>query len=135
MLELTPEQEVARNYSAAMDSVNLLNAGKPEQTRSFLYVDECIEGTLRLTRSKIPGPVNIGSSEMISINNLVRMVSKVANKDLSINNVPGPLGVRGRNSDNSLIQQSLGWSPSAPLEDGIRKTYSWIASQIESSKI
>jgi GDP-D-mannose 3',5'-epimerase len=126
---------ICRKVALAANNDDIEVWGDGKQTRSFLYVDECIEGTIRLTRSTIAGPVNIGSSEMISINNLVKMVSKVANKNLSINNVPGPLGVRGRNSDNSLIQQSLGWSPSAPLEEGIRKTYSWIASQIESSKI
>ena len=105
------------------------------QTRSFLFVDDCIEATLRLTRSAtFAGPVNIGSEEMISINDLVRLVMRVAEKDLSINNVPGPEGVRGRNSHNDLIREKLGWSPTLNLEEGIRKTYPWIAQQVDAMR-
>lgn len=100
------------------------------QTRSFLYVDECIEGTIRLLRSDFEGPVNIGSEEMITINGLASMVIDIAGKDIEIENIPGPLGVRGRNSDNRLIKEKLGWAPSQPLREGMEKTYSWISEEI-----
>ena len=104
--------------------------GDGEQTRSFLYIDECIEGSLRLMRSGFEGPVNIGSDEMVTINELVSMVTKTAKKDISISHIDGPLGVRGRNSDNELISAKLGWSPTLKLQDGIDLTYPWIISQI-----
>jgi len=100
------------------------------QTRSFLYIDECVEGVRRLMQSSFCGPVNIGSEEMISINDLARLVMTTAGKSISIRNVPGPTGVRGRVSDNRLIQERLGWRPSSPLRDGIEKTYGWIADQV-----
>lgn len=104
--------------------------GDGEQTRSFLYIDECIEGTLRLTRSSLTGPFNIGSEEMVTINQLAAMAMDIAGKRLRVVHVPGPLGVRGRNSDNELIRKSLGWEPSQPLRGGMEKTYAWIASQV-----
>jgi GDP-D-mannose 3', 5'-epimerase len=104
--------------------------GDGKQTRSFLYIDECLEAVRRLMESDFTGPVNIGSEEMIAINDLVKMVSAVANKDITVKNIPGPTGVRGRNSDNNLIREKLGWAPSQPLVDGITKTYNWISSQI-----
>jgi len=104
--------------------------GDGEQTRSFLYIDECIEGTLRLMRSSMTGPFNIGSAEMITINQLAEMAMEIAGKRLQVRHVPGPLGVRGRNSDNELIRASLGWEPSQPLRTGMEKTYAWIASQV-----
>lgn len=104
--------------------------GDGNQTRSFLYIDECIEGTLRLMRSSFTGPVNIGSDEMITINNLAAMVSNIAGKNVSIKNIPGPIGVAGRNSDNTLIKNKLGWAPSQKLEVGLRKTYMWINDQV-----
>lgn len=100
------------------------------QTRSFLYIDECLEGTTRLLRSEFEGPVNIGSEEMISINGLARMVIDISGKDIRITNVPGPEGVRGRNSDNRLIAEMLGWAPEQPLNEGIYRTYAWIAQQV-----
>jgi GDP-D-mannose 3',5'-epimerase len=100
------------------------------QTRSFLFIDECIEGTIRLLRSDFEGPVNIGSEEMVTINELAQMVIGLSGKNLSIDNVPGPLGVRGRNSDNRLIKARLGWAPDQSLRKGIEKTYTWIADQI-----
>lgn len=100
------------------------------QTRSFLYIDECLEGTVRLLRSDFEGPVNIGSEEMISINGLAEIVIGISNKQIEINNIPGPLGVRGRNSHNDLIEQKLGWKPSQPLSEGIEITYNWISSQL-----
>lgn len=101
------------------------------QTRSFMYVDECVEGVRRLMASDFQGPVNIGSEEMVSINQLAKMVMEIANKNLSINHIPGPLGVRGRNSDNALIKKELDWEPSYPLQEGLEKTYDWISTQVE----
>jgi GDP-D-mannose 3',5'-epimerase len=104
--------------------------GDGTQTRSFLYIDECVEGTVRLTRSSFEGPVNIGSEEMLSINDFARMIMGVGGKTQSIRHIPGPTGVRGRNSDNRLIMEKLGWAPSMTLKDGIEKTYRWIAQQV-----
>ncbi|WP_422385474.1 NAD-dependent epimerase/dehydratase family protein [Oceanicaulis alexandrii] len=101
------------------------------QTRSFLYVDECVEGTIRLLRSDFEGPVNIGSEEMITINGLAKMVIDISNKTMEIENIPGPLGVRGRNSDNRLIKQKLGWSPSQSLREGMEQTFAWIQGEIQ----
>ncbi|HTA64218.1 MAG TPA: NAD-dependent epimerase/dehydratase family protein [Xanthomonadaceae bacterium] len=109
--------------------------GDGKQTRSFLYVDECVEGTIRLTRSEtFAGPVNIGSEEMISINDFARMVIGISGKNISIRNIPGPEGVRGRNSDNHLIREKLGWAPSQSLEAGMRQTYAWISEQATASR-
>jgi len=105
--------------------------GDGEQTRSFLYVDECIEATIRLTRSNWTGPVNIGSDEMVTINQLAHMIMGVANKRVSLKHIDGPTGVRGRNSDNSLYLEKLGWRVSESLEDGLRKTYPWIKDQVD----
>ena len=105
--------------------------GDGTQTRSFLYIDECIEGTIRLMRSEnFYGPVNIGSDEMVSINDLAKMTIAISGKDLSIKNIDGPRGVMGRNSDNKLIQEKLGWSPSRPLLDGMKLAYAWINEQV-----
>ena len=104
--------------------------GDGQQTRSFLYIDECIEGTTRLTRSSFEGPVNIGSDEMVTINELVDFVADIAGKVVHKNHIPGPLGVRGRNSDNTLIEARLGWRPSQSLRSGLEKTYAWIEHQV-----
>ena len=104
--------------------------GDGHQTRSFLYIDECIEGVRRLVESDFTGPVNIGSEEMVSINQLAEMTAAIAGKKLSVKHVPGPLGVRGRNSDNRLIEQKLGWKPTRPLREGLEKTYTWISEQV-----
>jgi GDP-D-mannose 3', 5'-epimerase len=104
--------------------------GDGKQTRSFLYIDECLEGVSRLMKSSFTGPVNIGSDEMVTINQLVAIAMAIAEKNLTIKHIPGPLGVRGRNSDNRLIKTQLGWAPQARLEDGMRKTYQWIAQQV-----
>jgi len=100
------------------------------QTRSFLYIDECLEGVRRLMDSQFIGPVNIGSNEMISINDLTKLVIEIAGKRAGIKNIPGPQGVRGRTSDNTLIKEKLGWAPSQPLSAGLEKTYKWIQSQM-----
>jgi nucleoside-diphosphate-sugar epimerase len=103
--------------------------GNGQQTRSFLYIDDCLEGISRLMESDFEGPVNIGSEEMISINDFARMVFRIAGKKPLIKNIPGPTGVNGRNSDNRLIQEKLRWAPSFPLEKGMELTYKWIEGQ------
>ena len=100
------------------------------QTRSFLYIDECVEGVRRLMESDFTGPVNIGSEEMVTINQLAELTMDIARKKLAIRHVNGPVGVRGRNSDNRLIEQELGWKPTRPLRDGLEKTYNWISAQL-----
>jgi GDP-D-mannose 3',5'-epimerase len=102
------------------------------QTRSFLYIDEAIEGVRRLMNSNYKEPINIGSEEIISMNDLAKLVSKLANKNISIKNIPGPQGVRGRTSDNTLIKEKLGWVPSQSLHIGLTETYKWIVNQIKS---
>jgi nucleoside-diphosphate-sugar epimerase len=104
--------------------------GDGKQTRSFLYIDECVEGTLKLMRSNFEGPVNIGSEEMISINDFAKMIIELSGKALDIKNIHGPLGVRGRKSDNKLIKEKLNWEPCYPLIKGIKKTFEWIQKQI-----
>jgi nucleoside-diphosphate-sugar epimerase len=108
--------------------------GDGKQTRSFLYIDECIEATTRLMRSNWTGPVNIGSEEMVSISALVDLISELAEKPVVKRNIPGPVGVRGRNSDNRLIREMLGWAPSAPLAAGLKETYRWIEQQLMRNK-
>jgi GDP-D-mannose 3', 5'-epimerase len=108
--------------------------GDGKQTRSFLYVDECVEGVRRLMESDFTGPVNIGSEEMVTINQLAELVMDVAGKELSIHHIKGPLGVRGRNSDNKLIFEKLGWRPNRPLREGLEKTYAWVANQVEMTR-
>ena len=120
-----------RKVAMASDGDVIEMWGDGLQTRSFLYVDECVEGTIRLTRGDWEGPVNIGSTEMVSINDLAKMVMDIAGKGMSIKHIPGPVGVRGRNSDNTLIKEKLDWEPSEPLRDGIAKTYQWINQQVE----
>ena len=105
--------------------------GDVEQTRSFLYIDECLEGVKRLMESDFMGPVNIGSEEMVSINQLAEMAMDIAGKKQNIKHISGPLGVRGRNSDNNLIQEKLGWKPNWSLRKGMEITYKWIAKQVE----
>ena len=100
--------------------------GDGEQTRTFLHIDECLDGVLRLMRSDWTGPVNIGSEEMVTINQLAALAARIADKRITIRHIPGPLGVRGRRSDNQLIFKKLQWKPSRPLEYGIRRTYAWI---------
>jgi len=111
------------------DRIEIWGDGK--QTRSFLYIDECLEGTLRLTRSDWTGPVNIGSEEMVTINQLAKIIMEIAGQKISITHVPGPLGVRGRNSDNKLIYEKLGWKTSMSLKEGLGITYTWIKEQVK----
>ena len=107
--------------------------GDGKQTRSFLFVDECVEAVRRLMDSDFQGPFNIGSEEMVSINRLAEMIMEIARKNQSINHIPGPLGVRGRNSDNTLIKVKLGWEPNYPLKKGLEQTYKWISEQVENA--
>lgn len=104
------------------------------QTRSFLYIDECLEGVRLLMDSDCTIPLNIGSDEMISINGLVGLIADIADKPVGIRHVPGALGVRGRNSDNRLIAATLGWAPAAPLRQGMARLYGWIAEQVEAGR-
>lgn len=124
-------RKVATAILKGEDYIEMWGDGK--QTRSFLYIDECLEGTLRLMRSDFTGPVNIGSEEMITIDQLAEIIMKIAGKRLSIKHIPGPLGVRGRNSDNKLIKEKLGWAPSMSLRKGLEITYAWIKEQVEKS--
>jgi len=105
--------------------------GDGKQTRSFLFIDECVEAVRRLMDSEFSGPVNIGSEEMISINDFAKMVIDISGKNISIKNIPGPTGVRGRNSDNKLIREKLGWEPDIPLRKGMEITYKWINQQVQ----
>ncbi|RLB06064.1 MAG: NAD-dependent dehydratase [Deltaproteobacteria bacterium] len=107
--------------------------GDGKQTRSFLYIDECLEGVRRLMDSDFTEPVNIGSEEMVTINRLAEMIMEIAGVKLSIKHVPGPQGVRGRNSDNRLIYEKLGWKPTQPLYEGLKKTYFWIEDQVKAA--
>ncbi len=125
---------ICRKVAMANDGDEVEIWGDGEQTRSFLYIDECLEGVRRLMESEWTGPVNIGSDEMVTINKLVDVACLVAGKTVIKKHVPGPLGVRGRNSDNNLIYEKLGWKPNAPLHEGIKKTYTWINQQVESLK-
>jgi GDP-D-mannose 3', 5'-epimerase len=121
---------ICRKVAEAQEDGEIEIWGDGMQTRSFLYIDECLEGVARLMASSFTGPVNIGSDEMVTINQLVGMAASIAGKNLRIRHVPGPLGVRGRNSDNRLIKDKLGWAPSARLQDGMQKTYRWILKQV-----
>jgi GDP-D-mannose 3',5'-epimerase len=109
--------------------------GDGEQTRSFLYIDECVEAVRRLMNSSFRGPVNIGSEEMVTINQMALIIMSIAGKKLATNHVPGPVGVRGRNSDNKLIRSELDWEPSMRLRDGLAKTYEWIEAQVKISAL
>lgn len=121
---------MCRKVAEAEDGGTLEIWGDGEQTRSFLYIDECLEATVRLTRSDVCEPINIGSEEMVSVNELARMVMGIAGKSLRLEHIPGPLGVRGRNSHNQLIEKSLGWRPTRPLREGLGRVYPWVRDQV-----
>ncbi|WP_456380205.1 NAD-dependent epimerase/dehydratase family protein [Thiolapillus sp.] len=121
-----------RKIAEAEDGGEIEMWGDGLQTRSFMFVDECLEATVRFVRSDWAGPVNIGSEEMVSINELAQMVMDIAGKQLSIKHIPGPLGVRGRNSDNNLYEKILGWRASVSLRKGLEVTYPWIEAQVKS---
>ncbi len=109
--------------------------GDGKQTRSYLFVEECLEGIRRLMESDFSGPVNIGSEEMVTINQLAEIIMNIAGKRVRIKHISGPLGVRGRKSDNHLIREKLGWEPKMPLRDGLATTFAWIAQQVMQSKV
>lgn len=121
---------LCRKIVLAMNSDAIDIWGDGKQTRSFLYIDECLEGTIRLMRSDWTGPVNVGSDEMVSINTLVNIIAEISGKLILYKNIPGPMGVRGRNSDNDLIYKMLNWKPTQPLKEGLEKTYEWILKQV-----
>ena len=122
---------ICRKVAESKDGDTIEIWGDGKQTRSFLYIDECIDGVRNLMNSEFKGPINIGSDEMVSINKLAEMVMEIAGKKLSMKHIFGPQGVRGRNSDNTLIKEKLGWAPSQPLKDGLKNTYEWINEQIK----
>lgn len=126
---------ICRKVAEAEDGGVVEVWGDGKQTRSFLLVDECVEGVRRLMESDFSGPVNIGSDEMISIQDFTEMVIEISGKQLQIKNIDGPLGVKGRNSDNILIKEKLGWAPSRPLREGVEKTYHWILEQVRQREI
>lgn len=123
---------LCRKVALAEEEIEIWGDGL--QTRSFLYIDECLEGTLRFMRAAFSGPVNIGSAEMVTINQLAQEIIRISGKDLRVRHVPGPLGVRGRNSDNRLLRATLGWEPTQPLCAGLEKTYAWVERQVRDGK-
>lgn len=133
---------MCRKVAESKDGDSIEVWGDGSQTRSFLYVDECVEAVLRLMGSEFTGPVNIGSEEMVSINGLATLAINISGKNLKLKNIHGeefqkkygfkcPLGVKGRNSDNKLYREKIGWEVKQPLESGLRKTYQWIKSQVD----
>ena len=123
-----------RKVALAQDGDVIEMWGDGKQTRSFLYIEECISGIRALMDSECFEPLNIGSEEMVSINNLAEITMEIANKNLKVRHIPGPLGVKGRNSDNKLIKKKLGWAPNYSLKKGIEKTYPWILDQVKKAK-
>jgi nucleoside-diphosphate-sugar epimerase len=121
---------ICRKVAETPDGGTIDIWGDGKQTRSFLYVDECVEGIRRLMESDFSGPVNIGSEEMVTINELAEMTMNIAGKKLLLHHIAGPLGVRGRNSDNRVIVEKLGWAPSSSLTEGLEITYRWVAKQV-----
>ncbi len=122
---------LSRKVAAVADGGEIEIWGDGQQTRSFLYIDECLEGIRRLVASDFTGPVNIGSEEMVTINQLAFMIAEIAGKRIGLRHIPGPLGVRGRNSDNRFIREKLGWAPSSGLRDGMVATYAWVRDQVD----
>lgn len=125
---------LCRKVAEAVDGGQIEIWGDGKQTRSFLYIDDCIEGTLRLMRSGFKGPVNIGSEEMVTIDELAQIIIGISGKKITLKHIKGPIGVRGRNSDNRLIKEKLNWVPSYQLKKGLEITYKWIKEQIEKAK-
>ena len=122
---------ICRKVAEAKDGGEIDIWGDGKQTRSFLYIDECVEAVFRLMHSEFSGPVNVGSEEMVTINQLAEIVIGISGKTISLKHISGPTGVRGRNSDNRLIKEKLGWAPTQPLIDGLIKTYAWISKQLK----
>jgi len=122
---------ICRKVAEAYDGGEIEIWGDGKQTRSFLYIDECLDGVYRFMQSKFQGPLNIGSDEMVTINQLAKYAISFSGKKISLKHIDGPLGVRGRKSDNDLIKKELGWTPSRPLKEGLAKTYHWISEQVK----
>lgn len=123
---------MCRKVAEVHDGETIEIWGDGKQTRSFLIIDECLKGIeLLMNHPDFHGPVNIGSEEMVTINELVAMVMSIAGKKLTVKHIDGPLGVRGRNSDNALMREKFGWEPTTPLRDGLRTTYQWIDQQVK----
>ena len=121
---------ICRKVAEASNMGEIEIWGDGRQTRSFLYIEECLEGIARLMASDFVGPVNIGSEEMVSINQLAEAVMELAGKNLTIKHIEGPLGVRGRNSDNNLLREKLAWAPTKTLRQGLAQTFQWINGQL-----
>ncbi|MGB8191370.1 MAG: NAD-dependent epimerase/dehydratase family protein [Chitinophagaceae bacterium] len=121
---------VCRKVAAAEDGGSIELWGDGQQTRSFLYIDDCLDGVLALMRSDFSGPVNIGSEEMVSIQQLAEMVIAISGKKITIQYIPGPTGVKGRRSDNTLARQMINWEPGISLKEGIARTYKWIENEM-----
>ncbi len=127
---------LARKIALASNGDEIEILGTGQQVRSFLYVDECLDATIKLMESDFVGPVNIGSEEAVSINDLAKMIIKISGKDIKIKNIPSnAIGVMGRNSDNTLIREKLGWDYKQTLEDGLKKLYPWIVQQVDKKKL
>ena len=124
---------ICRKVAEARDGGEIEIWGDGQQTRSFLYVDDCVAAVRLLVASDFSGPVNVGSEDMVTIDELAHMVIAISGKRLALRHVPGPQGVRGRNSDNRLIRQMLGWEPCVPLRVGLERTYAWIAAQVDAA--
>jgi len=122
---------LCRKIASIEDLGNIEIWGDGKQTRSFLYIDECLEGVRRLMDSEVREPLNVGSEEMVTINQLADYIAEISNKEIFIDHIKGPLGVRGRNSDNRLIDEKLGWKPTSKLKDGLKITYKWIEGQLK----
>ncbi len=122
---------MCRKVCLAEDRGEIEMWGDGLQTRSFMYIDDCVEGTIKIMRGDYPHPLNLGSDNLINIIDLAKLTMSFEGKKLSIRHIDGPLGVRGRNSDNTLIRNTLGWAPSVTMEEGLEKTYLWIKSEIE----
>ena len=125
---------LCRKVILAPDNSSIEVWGNGQQTRSFLFIDECVEASIRLMRSNFIGPVNIGSEEMVSINEFAKIIINISGKNINIDNISGPVGVNGRNSDNKLIAEKLSWQPSLPLINGLKQTYEWINNQLNTSQ-
>lgn len=129
--EKAPAAACRKIAVAALTGTHVPIWGDGEQTRSFTYVDDCVLGTMKLTRSHVVDPINIGSSELVTINQLHAMIAEIAGVDVVFEHIPGPQGVRGRNSDNTMILRELNWEPSITLRDGLEKTYAWVYDQVK----
>lgn len=125
---------LCRKVASAKDGTGIDIWGDGEQTRSFLFIEDCLEATVRMMRGDWVGPVNIGSTELVSINELAGMIIEISGKKLTLKHIEGPLGVRGRNSDNTLIKKKLGWTHSVPLHTGLEITYKWVYEQVSKQK-